>query len=94
MAEEIKDAAVIVPRSMILSIVINGFLGCGAVLALLFSMGDITKSILSPTGYPFLEIFYNAVGSTGGATAMALPMVFGGFAATLGGLAGASRQTW
>ena len=94
MAEEIQDAAVVVPRSMMASIAINGALGFGAVLALLFSLGDIEAAIESPTRYPFLEIFYNAVGSKGGATAMALPMVFGGFAAVLGGLAGASRQTW
>ncbi len=94
MSEEIQDAARVVPRSMIFSIALNGVLGLGMVIAMLFSLGDINAALASPTGYPFLEIFYNAVGSKPGATAMAVPMLLGAFAANLSVLAGSSRQTW
>lgn len=94
MSEEIKDASRVVPRSMLLAVGLNGVLGFGMILAMLYSVGDIESALASPTGYPFLQIFYNAVGSTAGATAMAIPMLVGALAALLGTLASSSRQTW
>lgn len=55
---------------MILSVILNGTLGFGMLIATLFCLGDINSVVHTPTGYPFMQIFYNATNSTGGATAM------------------------
>lgn len=70
MSEEIKGAAKTVPRAMIYSIMINGFLGGGILLATLYCAGDLQAAADSPTGYPFIAIFASGVKSTAGATVM------------------------
>ena len=55
---------------MIGSVVLNGSLGFGMLVAVLFSAGNIGDALETPTGYPYIEIFSQAVRSTKGATAM------------------------
>lgn len=55
---------------MIASVLINGFLGLGILIAILFSLGDEKAAMESLTGFPYIEVFRNATGSNGGATAM------------------------
>ena len=69
-AEEIENAAVVIPKAMIFSVILNGILGFGMLIATLFCLGDINSVAHTPTGYPFMQIFYNATNSTSGATAM------------------------
>lgn len=69
-AEEIENAAVVIPRSMVISVLVNGLLGFSMLVAVLFCLGDITSALETPTGYPFIEIFYQATNSTSGASAM------------------------
>ena len=71
MSEEIKNASVFVPRAMVFSIMLNGSMGFGMLLAVLFSIGDVNSVLGSDTGYPFLAIFQQGVSSTRGALAMA-----------------------
>lgn len=94
MSEEIKNARINVPRAMIASIVINGMLGFGMLLAIIYCAGDLTAAFESPTGYPFIEIFTQATSSVGGATAMASVVTIIAFCATIGTVAAASRQLW
>ncbi|RMD40943.1 hypothetical protein DV735_g4217, partial [Chaetothyriales sp. CBS 134920] len=94
MSEEIEQAEIAVPRALIASVAINGALGFGFLLALLFSMGDIEAALSSPTGYPVIQIFYSATGSTASATAMISGIVASAVAAVLALLASASRTTW
>lgn len=73
MSEEIKDAAHVVPRAMLYTVLTNELLGFGMIPALLFSIGDINAVFPSPlslAGYPFIAIYYNAVESYNGANAM------------------------
>ncbi len=93
-AEEIPNASTVVPRIMIASTVLNGVLGFAALIAILFCAGNIENAETSPTGYPFIEIFYQATNSTGGATAMVCVIVALGFFATISLIATASRMTW
>ena len=69
-AEEIENAAVVIPRSMFISVILNGVLGFAMLLALLFCLGDLADALATTTGYPFIEIFYQATGSNAGASAM------------------------
>ena len=73
MSEECKDPTVVIPRAMIGTILVNGLLGFGMIIALLFCMGDVNKLFDSPVsaaGYPFIQIYYNAIGSLAGTNAM------------------------
>ncbi|KAK6439601.1 hypothetical protein LTR95_004191 [Oleoguttula sp. CCFEE 5521] len=97
MSEEIKDAAKVVPRAMVATIVINGALGFAMIIALLFSMGDIEAVLEAPVsqaGYPFIQIYYQAVKSLNGTNAMVSVTLVIVIFANWGLLAGASRTTW
>ena len=94
MSEEIQGASVVVPRSIMLSLVLNGSMGFGMAIALLFCIGDIDAALNTPTGYPFIEIFYQAVQSKTGAALMTALIVTLSLCATIGTMASASRQLW
>ncbi|KAI4123159.1 MAG: hypothetical protein LQ338_005408 [Usnochroma carphineum] len=94
MAEEIQDASTVVPRTMVATTLLNGVLGFAALIAILFCAGDIEAAEKSATGYPFMEIFYQATKSAGGATAMSCVILLMGYLATIGLIATASRMTW
>ena len=94
MSEEIENAAVIVPRAIIISLVINGALGFGMLIVTLFSLTNVDGALKSPTGFPFMEIFLNSTGSVAGATVMASILVVMQYAANVGLLAAASRMLW
>lgn len=94
MSEEIKGAAKTVPKAMIYSIMINGFLGGGILLATLYCAGDLQAAAASPTGYPFIAIFANGVKSTVGATIMVSIVVVMAWSNAIGALASASRMMW
>ncbi|KAL8832664.1 MAG: hypothetical protein Q9191_000117 [Dirinaria sp. TL-2023a] len=72
MSEEIQRASIIVPRTIILSTLINGLLGFGMVLGLIFCIGDVQAALAAQEtlGYPFLEIFRQAVKSVAGTCLM------------------------
>ena len=55
---------------MIGSVLLNGLLGFGMLVAVLFSAGNISDALGTPTGYPYIEIFSQGTGSIKGATAM------------------------
>ena len=92
--EEVENAATSVPRSMVLTVLINGILAFGWIIALLFSIGDVDAALDSKTGYPIIQIFYQATGSIPAATAMISAIIVVAFFATLGILASTSRLTW
>ena len=94
MAEEIQNAAVVVPRAIIFSIFLNGTLGLGMALALLFCIGDIDAALNTTTRYPFMEIFLQAVENVTGAALMTSIVICLALCATVGQAASASRQLW
>ena len=94
MSEEIKNAAVIVPKAIVFSIVLNGLLGFGIALALIFCIGDIDAALHTKTDFPFIEIFYQAVQDITGAALMTSIIITLSLCATVGIVASASRQLW
>ena len=92
MAEELKNAPKILPRAMMWTIVANGAMGFIMLVTFLYTMGDLETALMSPTGYPIIEVFRNATGSNGGATALTSILVITGIAGNLTNMAGASRQ--
>lgn len=93
-AEEISNASTVVPRTMIATTAVNGVLGFAALMAILFCAGNVENAEMSPTGYPFIEIFYQATNSAGGATAMVCVILALVSFATISLIATASRMTW
>jgi choline transport protein len=96
MSEEVKNASIDVPRSMLLSLLINGCLAIGMLFAILFSAEDI-QGLLDDSTAPtaaFIRIFRTAVGSEAGATIMVSIIIFLEFCSAMGCLAAASRMTW
>jgi choline transport protein len=81
---------------MVLSLIINGTLALGMLLAVLFSAHDIPGLLADEKAAtaPFLRIFRHAVGSEAGATIMVCIIVLLEFCSAMGCLAAASRMTW
>ncbi|KAI4187238.1 MAG: hypothetical protein L6R41_002956, partial [Letrouitia leprolyta] len=94
MSEEIANASVNVPRSMMASVLLNGTLGFAMLVAVLFCLGNVEDIIETPTGYPFLAIFQNGVSSIGGASTMGAIVAVLGVCATIAFVATSSRMTW
>lgn len=94
MAEEVKNAAINVPRAMIATIVLNGTTGFAMVLAFLYCIGDLDNALAPPTGYDYIGTFFQATNSHAGASIMAAIPNALVICATFCMLASASRQTW
>ena len=93
-AEEVQNASTIVPWCMICTILLNGTLGFAIVLAFCFCIGDLNNALTSPTGYDFIEVFYNATNSNAATSVMTSVLITLVTCASFGFLASSSRQTW
>ncbi|KAI9641950.1 hypothetical protein NHQ30_009819 [Ciborinia camelliae] len=94
MSEEIRNPSLVLPKSIILSVILNGIMGFAMIIALLFCLGDIDAALSTSTGYPFMEIFLQATNSRGGAATMASLITILCLCATVGSLASTSRMLW
>lgn len=97
MSEETVKPGVVVPQSILLSLVINGSAGFAMLLAMVFCMGDIEAALSSGPGllgFPFMSVFQVATGSTAGASVMAAVILVLAICATVGMLASTSRVFW
>jgi len=94
MSEEIANASVNVPRSIVLSIVINGLMGFGMLLVTLLGLGNIDTVLETPTGYPFIAIFLQATNSFKGTTAMTAIIIALAIGSSIGFIATSSRMIW
>ena len=94
MSEEIQNAANIVPKSIVLSYFYNGLLGLGMILAMLFARGDLSTLENPPSGYAFIEIYYQATYSVAGTAIMASFILIMQFCATISVQTSASRMLW
>ena len=95
MSEEIKNASTVVPRSIVYGLIMNGAIGFGSVIAVLFCIGDpdaISNSKF--TTYPFIAIFEQATRSKGGSAVMVALILLVGLGLDIGIMAAASRMLW
>ncbi len=79
---------------MITTAILNGILGLVMTITYCFCVTDLNDALSSPTGYPFIQVFYTATGSKAGATAMTCIIIVLLVAACISVLATASRQTF
>lgn len=94
MAEEVQHASVVIPRALILTVLINGVLGFGMLIGVLFCMGDLAAATSTPTGYPYMEIFLQATNSLSGTVTMICISLVIGICSAIGMIAATSRQFW
>ena len=95
MAEEVRDPRRNVPRSMLLSLVINGCLAFALLIAVLYCTVDLQDALENaPNGYPFVLIFANGVGSRAGASVMTVIVLVLEFCSAVASMAGGSRIAW
>jgi choline transport protein len=73
---------------------VNGALGFATYIFILYCIGDPTAALTGLAGEPFVEVFYNALGSKAGTTALTSLLVAMYIFATFGFVASASRQAW
>jgi choline transport protein len=57
-----------------------------------FCVGNVDDVLSTPTGYPFIQVFYNATLSTGGASGMTAIMIVLSIFCGMTNMATASRQ--
>lgn len=65
MAEEVRNANVVVPKVMTGSLLVNGILGLLAAVTFAYSVPDITAALTDDTYYPFLYVLRQGVSPTG-----------------------------
>ena len=69
-AEEVSDAGIVVPRSMIWSYILNMPLTFAILITFLFCIDDVYLAVDSPTSFAFMYVFRNAIGTAAGATGL------------------------
>ena len=94
MCEEVRNPSVAVPRSIVSSILINGSFGLAIIIAMLFAATDIDKALESPSGYPSIEIVFQATGSMAGTAAITAFIVTMSLSCGVGTIAATSRVFW
>lgn len=96
MSEETKNAAVVVPRSIFLSVMINGTTGFIMVIIFLLCITDVEAIASDPSGFAHMGVFKQVVGPNGlgGAVFMAALILVMAFCADVGLMASSSRVFW
>ncbi|KAK3176011.1 hypothetical protein OEA41_007333 [Lepraria neglecta] len=90
--EEISNAGLVVPKSMVWSFFLNIPMTFGLLIAYLFCIGDVSDAISSPTGYPFIYVFQNATGSVAGTTGLTVVILLLLIVIAISSYASTSRQ--
>ena len=93
-AEEVEDASRTLPRSIMWSVYLNGAMGFIMAITMCYCLGDLTTVIDTPTGYPFIQVFYNATKSLPATNVMVAIMIVTLTACCLSEVATSSRQLW
>lgn len=94
MCEEVQSPATQVPKAMVLTICINTFGGLLFLVPLMFVLPDLAELVALPSGQPVPTIIKSAVGSSGGAFALLLPLIILGVLCGTACTTAASRCTW
>lgn len=94
LAEEVSNAAVNIPRAIIGAMCINGSVGFVMMVTILYCLGDVDSVLNTETAFPFIQIFFNSVGSIAGATVMAAVVLTLTWSCAIGITTTASRMTW
>ena len=87
MSEEIHDASTVVPRALVATLTLNGMLGFGMLITILYCIQDLDMALNSPSGFPFIEIFNQATNSLGATVTILVLIIVLTICATIANLA-------
>ncbi|KAM0482498.1 hypothetical protein ACHAPX_003016 [Trichoderma viride] len=94
MCEEVRDPATQVPKAMVATIVINTFAGLLFLVPLVFVIDDLQALAELVSAQPVPTIIKSAVGSSGGAIGLLIPIMVLAVMCGIGCTTAASRCTW
>ncbi|KFH41042.1 Polyamine transporter-like protein [Hapsidospora chrysogenum ATCC 11550] len=94
MCEEVKEPSIQVPKAMVATIFINTFAGLLFLIPICFVLPDIQMLINLASGQPVPPILKSAVGSSGGAIGLLIPLMVLAILCGIGCTTAASRCTW
>lgn len=94
MTEEVKHPATQVPKAMVITIIINTIGGLLFLVPLMFVLPDVADLVALPSGQPVPTIIKSAVGSSGGAIGLLLPLMVLAILCGTACTTAASRCTW
>ncbi|AEO70998.1 uncharacterized protein THITE_2122911 [Thermothielavioides terrestris NRRL 8126] len=94
MCEEVQRPATQVPKAMVITIVINTIGGLLFLVPLMFVLPDLAMLVALPSGQPVPTIIKSAVGSSGGAIALLVPLMVLAILCGVACTTAASRCTW
>jgi choline transport protein len=69
-AEEIENAATVIPYSMIPTVLINGSAGFAIFVTFVFCMGPLEGVLTDTYFFPFITVLLRITNSTGGTSAL------------------------
>src|SRR5271163_3832662 len=75
-------------------VAVNGTLGFLMVITLCFTLGDVTSVLATPTGYPFIQIFFNTTQSYSATNVMTTIVIIVLASSVISTIATSSRQLW
>jgi len=76
------------------SVALNAAMGFIMAVTLIFTLGDIKSVLATKTGYPFIQIFYNATQSLAATNIMTAIIIVCLTSCCISEVATASRQIW
>ncbi|PYH65073.1 GABA permease [Aspergillus vadensis CBS 113365] len=94
MSEEVRDASTTLPKAIMAACSLNGVLAFVVMVTLCFTLGDVNEVLDSATGYPFIQVFFNATKSYAATNAMTAIVTMSLIASVITEVATASRQLW
>ena len=94
MSEEVRNASWNIPRAFVYTLLINGIMAFVFMVVSLYCITDLDAVLDTPTGFPIIEIFYQATKSTAAATIMDVMMMSIQVTCSFCLLAAASRLAW
>ncbi|KAJ5313103.1 hypothetical protein PENANT_c018G08864 [Penicillium antarcticum] len=94
LCEEVREPAIMVPKAMVGTIVINFIAGLLFLIPVCFVLPDLTYLVNLASGQPTPAIFKAAVGNSAGAFCLLIPLLVLGIICGVGCVTATSRCTW
>ncbi|CAM1505014.1 Fc.00g106510.m01.CDS01 [Cosmosporella sp. VM-42] len=94
MCEEVQKPSTQVPKAMVATIFINTFAGLLFLIPIVFVLPEIPDLVAIASGQPVPTILKSAVGSSGGAFGLLVPLMVLAILCGIGCTTAASRCTW
>lgn len=76
------------------SVGLNAVMGFIMAVTLIFTLGDVESVLATKTGYPFIQVFYNATQSLAATNVMTTIIIICLTSCCISEVATASRQVW